>query len=314
MLWIEHIDGVPFRKLGDEQGLSGKQVFLKVTQELAQLPNNTSLTKALCDPQRFSKILIMDGKYVAVKGFSQKIPFVYGIDYLTHDIPHGDLYPVEDELTFSQFFGQLKDLGYRPNIVVADDRGGLKPALLKVFPYAHLQLCHNHYVENIRRLLKIRTDTRYQHFFNSLRHHVFLNGRNEQTISDNILHVLKERTGGSVLLQNIVKEIDRRRQELFSYLKVADAPNNTNLIELYNSHLNGRLKTIKGFQSYDSAHTWLNAYLIRRRTKKLTDCELKFKHLNNHASLELSIKKQALWPDILTNSGINELKFFKKPD
>ena len=103
-----------------------------------------------------------------------------------------------------------------------------------------------------------------------------------------------------------------RKIELFNYLKIPGAPNNTNLIELYNSHLNGRLRTIKGFQSTKSASSWLNAYLIRRRTKTLTDCEGKFKYLNQHCSLEFTIKKQALWPDTLTNLGINRIKFFEK--
>ena len=72
-----------------------------------------------------------------MQGFEKKIPFIYGIDYLTHDIVHGDLFPVEDEAAFSQFFQKLYDLRLRLEIVIADDRGGLKQALLKVFPYAN---------------------------------------------------------------------------------------------------------------------------------------------------------------------------------
>jgi hypothetical protein len=314
LLWIEHIDGVPFRKLGNENNLGGAQAYNRVLRELSELPSNAQLTKTLCDPGRFSNILIIDGKYVAAGGFAQKIPFIYGIDYLTHDIPFGDLYPAEDELAFSQFFGYLKMLGYGPAIVVADDRGGLKTALNKVFPHAKLQLCHNHYLENIRRLLKVRTEIRYQHFFNSLRLHVFLEGTDEQKITQGLRRVFNERTEGKRLLQNIVTTIAARYDDLFNYLKVKDCPNNTNLIELYNSHLNGRLKTIKGFQDIKSARRWLNAYLIRRRTKPLTDCEGRFKHLNKHASLELTIKKQAQWPDVLKNLGINEVNFFEKSD
>lgn len=311
---MEHMDGVPFRKLGDENGLGGAQSYNRVTHELARIPNNTQLTKTICDPARFSNILIIDGKYVAVKGFKAKIPFIYGMDYLTHDIPCGGLFVAEDELAFSQFFGTLKHIGYGPSIVVADDRGGLKQALNKVFPHARLQLCHNHYLENIHRLLKVRTEERYQYFFNSLRLQVFLEGSDEQKITEGLRHVFYERAGGKRLLQNIVTAVQARQEDLFNYLKIPNCPNNTNLIELYNSHLNGRLKTIKGFQSFDSANQWLNAYLIRRRTKPLTDCKGKFKHLNGHASLELTIKKQAQWPGSLTDLGINQPKFFEKSD
>ena len=305
---------MPFRKLGDENQLSGKQTYSRVIAELKQLPDNTKLTQELCDPKRFCGILIIDGKYVAVKGFNLKIPFVYGIDYLTHDIPYGDLFVAEDEAAFSRFFQKLYDLGYDIKIVVADDRSGIKQALNKVFPYAKLQLCHVHFLEKFRTDLRVKTEERYRHFFNSLRLHVFIEGADEEKIDKGLEHVLKNHAAHSPKLQDIIWEVKRRQEVLFNYLKVPNCPNNTNLIELYNSHLNGRLKTIKGFQSFASAKQWLNAYLIRRRTKQLTDCEGKFKYLNKHCSLEFTIKKQALWPGILKTLGINKIYFFEKSE
>jgi len=305
------LDGVPFRKLGDEYGLSGKQVFLKVKKDIEALPRNHSLTTELCDPARFCGFLIMDGKYIAVKGYDSKIPFIYGIDYLTHDIPYGNLFPAEDETSFYQFFQKLKELNYPLRAVIADDRKGLKSALLQHYPYARLQLCHTHYVENIRQLLNIRTDEKYHHFFNSLRSRVFL-AENLEQVREGLMHVMLNRTDGNRMLENIVRIINERKDDLFAYLGIENCPNSTNLIELYNSHLQGRLKTIKGFESFVSARTWLNAYLVRRRTKTLTDCKAKFKHLNKHASLELTIKKQARWPDILTELGIKRTKYFEK--
>jgi transposase-like protein len=272
------------------------------------------LTKDLCDPKRFSGTLIIDGKYVAVKGFKLKIPFIYAIDYQTHDIPYGDLFTVEDEAAFSRFFQKLYDLGYDIKIVVADDRAGIKQALNKIFPYARLQLCHVHFLQKIRTDLRIRTEERYRHFFNSLRLHVFIEGTDEEKIDKGLEHVLKNHAAHSPKLQDIIWEVKRRQDVLFNYLKVPGCPNNTNLIELYNSHLNGRLKTIKGFQSFKSAIQWLNAYLIRRRTKQLTDCEGKFKHLNKHCSLEFTIKKQAEWPDILTKLGIKKVTYFNSEE
>jgi len=212
---------------------------------------------------------------VAVKDFNDKIPFVYGIDYLTHDIVHGELFPAEDEIAFSQFFQKFYDLGYDIKIVVADDRPGIKQALNKVFPYAKLQLCHVHFLEKFRVDLRIKTEERYQHFFNSLRLHVFIEGTDEEKIDKGLEHVLKNHAQHSPKLQDIIWEVKRRREVLFNYLKVPGCPNNTNLIELYNSHLNGRLKTIKGFQSFESAQRWLNAWMIRRRTKTFTDCDKK---------------------------------------
>lgn len=314
MLWIEHIDGVPFRKLGNENKLTGVQAYNRVIRELGELPDNTKLTKQLCDPERFCRILIVDGKNVAVRPFDRKIPFIYALDYLSHDPVHGDLFPAEDEMAFSQLFGRLKDLGYYPDIVVVDDRAGLKQALNKVFPYARLQLCHNHYLENIKGNLNVRSDKKYEHFFNSLRLHVFKEGTDDQKITDGLRHVMEKHAGKNRTLINILLEIHDRREDLFNYLKIPNCPNTTNLIELYNSHVNGRLETIKGFKSFVSAKRWLNAWLIRRRAKDFTDCKGKFKHLNKHCSLEFTIKKQARWPGILTELGIKRVKFFEKSD
>jgi ribosome modulation factor len=313
-LWIEHIDGVGFRRLGDENILSGSQTYARVIAELDQMPKNDWLTKTLCDLNRCEGILILDGKYVAVKGFERKIPFLYGIDYLTHDIIHEQLCLAEDEAAFSQYFQKLKDLGYNLKIVVADDRAGIKQALNKVFSYARLQLCQNHFLENIRQLLKVRSVPTYQHFFNSLKLHVFTNAKTDQEITEGLEYVKTTHAGKSFLLHNILADIENRRNDLFAYLHFKNCPNNTNLIELYNSHLNGRLKTIKGFQNLTSAKRWLNAWVIRRRTKKLTDCEDKFKYLNKHCSLEFTIKKQATWPEQLKTLGINKIYFYEKSE
>jgi len=309
------MDATPFRSLGNQQGFSGgKQAFVKVRKEINALPWNWQLTKDLCDPQRFCGTLVIDGKNVAVKDFERKIPCIWALDYLSHDPLHGDLFVAEDEASFSQFFQKLYDLGYDLKIVVADDRAGLKQALLKVFPYAKLQLCHNHYLENIRNDLNIRSNNKYEHFFNSLKLHVFTEGTDEQKITDGLRHVMEKHAGHNRTLQNIVFTINLRRIDLFNYLKVPNCPNTTNLIESYNSHLQGRLETIKGFKSFESARRWFNAYLIRRRTKPFTDCKGKFQYLNKHCSLEFTIKKQAQWPDTLTKLGIKIIKFFQKSD
>lgn len=255
------------------------------------------MTKDLCDPSRFSGLLILDGKYVAVKGYDQKIPFIYGIDYLTHDIPFGDLFLAEDYTAFYRFFRVLREeLHYPLKAVIADDRKGLKTALNQHFPYTRLQLCHTHYVENLRQALDIRSDEKYHHFFFSLIKHVFREPKTKAEVLAGLKHVFEQHASKSQMLANLIFDIRDRREELFAYLNIENCPNSTNLVELYNSHLAGRLKTIKGFESFVSAKRWLNAYLIRRRTKTLTDCKRKFKHLNGLASLQMTIRDLKDYP------------------
>jgi hypothetical protein len=153
-------------------------------------------------------------------------------------------------------------------------------------------------LENLRRILHVRTEDTYQQFFGSLRDRVFLDARTDAAITGGLRYVL-DRYGSDKLCWAIVMEINARRDILFQYLKIPDCPRDTNLVELYNSHLQARLKSIKSFQSVPAAKRWLNAYLLRRRTKTLTDCDLKFKHLNGFPSLFWTIKKQADWPVIL---------------
>jgi transposase-like protein len=132
----------------------------------------------------------------------------------------------------------------------------------------------------------------------------------ENQITAGLMHVLHNRCGHSRTLQNIVTTIKARQEDLFNYFRFKDCPRTTNIIESYNSHFQARLKSIRSFQSFMSVRRWLNAYIIRRRTKKFTDCKGKFKKLNKHAALELTIKKQAAWPDILKTLGINKVNYF----
>jgi mutator family transposase len=284
--------------LGDEYKLSGSEAYARVISQLNTLPDNTWLTREYSDPTKFSGILVLDGKFVKVADQDQKIPFIYGIDYLTHDIPVGILAKSESHLAFTELFHLLKKCNYPLRVVVCDDRMTVKSALAKAYPHAKIQLCQNHFLENLRRILHVRTEDTYQRFFASLRDRVFLEAQTEAAITTALRYVM-ERYGEDKLCRMIVTEINARRDILFQYLTIPDCPRDTNLVELYNSHLQARLKSIKSFQSVPAAKRWLNAYLIRRRTKTLTDCDFKFKHLNGYPSLFWTIKKQAEWPVIL---------------
>jgi hypothetical protein len=46
----------------------------------------------------------------------------------------------------------------------------------------------------------------------------------------------------------VLADIKRRQPNLMAYLSYKGTPRTNNLIECFNSHLNGRLKTIKGFE------------------------------------------------------------------
>ncbi len=301
--WIQHIDGTSLRKLADQRSLSIAQTYARVLAELETLPDNSAVTKEYCGG--YLGILIVDGKFVKVQGHAQKIPFIFGIDYLTHDIVIAQLSPSESGDAFETFFKTLKESGYELKIAVADDRSSMNAGLKRYFPEALIQRCQGHYLENMRQGLHTRTDETHRHFFNSLKKHVFDEYENEEKLNEALRYVFQNYATQDPLKQAILIDIDKRRKELFAYKQIPECPPNTNLIELFNSHLNGRLKTIKGFKSFKAAVRWLNAYVLRRRTKAFTDCDGKFKSLNGKSSLQGVLKNQAAWPDIL---GIQQPK------
>lgn len=296
--WIPYVDGIPLRKLADERRLSPAQVFQNIQKEMNVLPDSNWLTMNYCN--RFCGILIMDGKYVKVRGYKQKIPFIYGIDYLTHDIVVSILAPSENEEAFLKFFRILKTVNYHLQIVVCDDRSTLSVALKHYYPNSPVQLCQNHYLEHIRQTLHIRTDSTHQRFFVILKKRVFAKGISLQVRNLRLHEVYMREAQHDLLRQTIIVDIYKRRKELFSYVHIPHCPCDTNLIELFNSHLQSRLKSIKGFKSFQGAERFLNAYIVRRRTKPFTDCQGIFKHLNKKCSLEMTIKKQTKWSEILS--------------
>lgn len=107
VLWTSHIDGVPFRKLASLYDISQTKIYRQVEEEMNRLPENSYLSATYCD--RWSGILNIDGKYVKIKGYPKKIPFIYSIDFLTHDMPAGLLVPSESYQAFLKAFPFVKN-------------------------------------------------------------------------------------------------------------------------------------------------------------------------------------------------------------
>ncbi|MCX6783460.1 MAG: hypothetical protein NT141_00045 [candidate division WWE3 bacterium] len=161
-----HLDGLPLRKIADLFGLSIGGAFNKVSRYLAALPHNADVSRH--DASKYCGILVVDGKFVAVRGFEKKIPVLYGIDYLTHDIPTYKLLPSENYLGCLAYFKSLRLLNYPLVALVSDDNENIRLACLAVYPRAIVQICQNHYLENIRQTLGVRTNPQHQSFVSAL--------------------------------------------------------------------------------------------------------------------------------------------------
>jgi len=237
---------------------------------------------------KFSGKLVFDGKYIRVKGYQKKIPMIWGIDYDTHDLPHFMLVPSENYQACLRYFGDLKRLGYPLKYLVCDDNERIKEACRDVFPHVFIQTCWRHYLDNIRRDLNTKSCDKYKAFEMDIRY-IYENRlarvEFEWYIQD-IYPIYKEDPRTLFWLSDLMY----RKVELTNYHQLQNAPNTTNLIEGYNSHLEQRLNTTKGFEKYLTAKIWLNAYVIKRRLDVFTDCSKKFKYLNGICSLQKTIK------------------------
>lgn len=289
----DHIDGKPIRKIADKNKTSPSTIARKYHDQLKNLPHNNEITKRHCD--RFCGILIVDGKFVKVRGFEKKIPMLWGIDYLTHDIPVFELSPSESYESWLKYFGYLKSIRYPMQIVICDDNENIKLAARYIFPNVIIQTCQNHFLENIRRDLKVRTEEKYKPFVNDLKNALFFNKINLQDFEKRAFKLFKKYQHDLIALSYMLR-IQEYTQELTAASRIKHAPRTTNLMELYNSHIQARLKSIKGFKSFSSADKWLNAYILRRRFRKFRSCCKKFGYLNGKTSISQTARKTAVLP------------------
>ena len=292
-LTLQHLQGTSYRNLGHQYGVHATTIYRQVRPILNSLPHCADVTRTYCT--RFCGILLVDGKYVAIKGYERKIPVIYGIDYLTHDIPHYYLSVGENYATCTAFFKSLRLLNYPLLSVVCDDNQNIYQACQHVYPKAIVQLCQNHFKETLRQRLGVRTITEYQPFIRSIET-LFDHKHTAEDFNRRATGILKQYMNDRICAETML-EIARKKPLLLGYLQGKGIPTTTNLIECFNSHLQGRLETIKGFENFHHADNWLNGYFLQRRQKKFTDCTGKFRGLNGKTSLDKSKKPGMDIPD-----------------
>lgn len=295
-LTLLHLNGVSFRSIAEDQGLSVGNVYQKIEAYLSSLPHCADVTRKYCNA--YSGILLVDGKYVAVKGQERKIPVLYGVDYTTHDIPHYLLSLAENYQTCLTFFRSLKLLNYPLQALVCDENTNIYEACQFIYPKASVQICQNHYKENIRRGLDLTNNPDHVPFMKEIED-LFSFKRSKEDFDLKAKAIFDYYNSNQIYLETLV-QIQKDLTLLTGWRALKGVPTTTNLIECFNSHLQGRLKTIKGFETFKHADIWLNGYFLRRRTKKFTDCTGKFKILNGKTSLDRAKIQNIVLPTYFT--------------
>ncbi len=279
----DHLEGFSFRALAQKYNISVGNAYNKCFSALNDLPHCADLTRKYCS--KYSGILVVDGKFIRVKGYDRKIPFIYGIDYHTHDIPTYLLSTAENSASLIKFFTSLRLLNYPLQYLVSDDNLNIPNACREIYPSMYWQLCTNHFKENIRRSLEVRTIPTYQPFMREIESLLHFKRAEDDfnRVAKNILNKYKnDNTAVAALL-----DIERRKYNLMGFKIV---PTTSNLIESFNSQFQAKFRLIKTFEDFKHADLWINGYLIKRRYRIFTDCTGKFKHLNGKSSIEISKK------------------------
>jgi len=228
-----------------------------------------------------------DGKYIAVKGYDRKIPFLWGVDYIKHDFPIIYFAPSESFASWQRYFRLLREIS-SPKLVVCDDNSSIKTAALQQFPSVLIQTCYNHLKESIRRDLRVRKDLTYKPFMKLLEETLKVK-RSESDFDNRMFYIFKNYKEDPIAM-SIITNIVKNKKELLAFRGFAYAPTTTNLIECFNSHLESRLFSIKGFESVEHANLWLNAYVLKRRFTKFSECTGVFRKLNGKRPIDMTLK------------------------
>lgn len=295
-----NLDGLSIRKLSNDENLpKPTKIFDLISPLIKSLPSCLKLTYDFCDMSKFSGKLVFDGTYVAVKGYKNKIPMIWGFDYDAHDCPHSMLVPSENYQACVKYFYVLKRVGYNLKYLVCDDNDAIKLAARYAYPNVVIQTCLRHYLENLRKTLGTKTSDKYVPFLNDVKAAIY----DMRLCDPELVFELIELNNiyhKDALCMYVLSDIMQKRVELTNYHMFENCPRTTNLIEGFNGHLKDRLKSIRGFKSFHTAARWLNAYVLRRRTTKFKACNGKFKCLNGKTPIENTLKNTKEIPNIFS--------------
>lgn len=260
--------------------------------ELKKLPNNNQFTFNYCN--RFSSIFVFDGKYFNVADQEYNYVLLWGIDYFRHDIPIFTIAPSENYQSWAKYFTYFRIISHHPELVVCDDNQNLKMAARKSFPSVRIQTCFNHFKENIRRQLRVRSENTYKEFMNKVEN-VFDQKYNDEVFNRKLFVLYQEHHLDPVCL-SVLTNIEKYKPELLGYRHIHQAPVTTNLIEGMNAHIEARLVALRSFQSVKHARLWFNGFILKRRFTKYTDCKGKFRYLNGKSGVEMTKKPDVVLP------------------
>ena len=290
----DHLEGLSFRDLARKHAISPMTVWRICEEELKKLPDNNQFTFKNCN--KFGSTFVFDGKYFNISGQETDWVLLWGVDYFRHDIPVMLVAPSESYQAWSKFFFYFRLISHRPDLIVCDDNTNIKLAARKNFPQVKIQTCFNHFKENIRRDLRVRSEDTYKFFMERIED--IFKDKLSQVDMDRRLFALFRDFRFDPVCVSILTNIQKYQGELTAYRGINSSPVTSNIIEGLNSHLEARLVKLRSFQTPQYAKLWMNGYVLKRRFTKFTDCKGKFKNLNGKTGVQMTKKQDLILPPL----------------
>lgn len=258
------------------QGVSTRNIK-KITEELCGEPFSKSTVSEICKeldepvkrfryrmlPDRYP-FLIADAMYIKVREdrriVSKAVLWAIGINTDGRKEVLGfSLCDTEKELTWKEFFEELKSRGLRGvDIVVSDSHQGLVKAIRECLPAASWQRCQVHLIRNILDKTPKRYQTGLSVELNNMFHAVTI--EEARRLRDEIYDEYKD------VAEDAMRVLDEGFEDAMTIMvlpmKYRVPLRTSNIIERENREIRRREKTIQIFPNQKSAERLIGAILM----------------------------------------------------
>jgi len=134
--------------------------------------------------------------------------------------------PSENYQNWSKFFFYFRLLNHHPELLVCDDNINLKMAARKHFPMVKIQTCYNHFKENIRRDLHVRSDPTYRYISVAIDN--ILSHRQPMWMFNERFQRLYDKYSSNPVAQQVLTNVQKNKTELLAYKWIRKSPYTNN--------------------------------------------------------------------------------------
>jgi transposase-like protein len=230
---------------------------------------------ALLGVVRSSGVVGVDEKYVLVpkndkpEGKMRRWMYVYlAVDAWTYDLLHIEIYPHNNDDSAKAFLLALRAKGYHPQTIVTDLRQDYGPVITLVFPHAQHHECIFHACQNAQKHIKDVYGPRYaidhpqaallkQKIYNIFDTQVFDEAQSRYQDVLKLKSAFVTATPDSFVIFDF---LERHWPKLCNAIGSSTIPTTNNTTELVIRRFDQHYQNFCGFESIESAHTFLAVF------------------------------------------------------